>query len=203
VRLVVLWEDKLTKGTRPVQYGPHQFLAAAVTDRLVPEATDRAWYETSGRVNSAIKSIACGGIDKLRLQIAEDRLYAGGCFVLAIYDDDEIRRHLGLDQDRRRTSSSSVIAELERSAGSGRRFAARPIGPDLESVIAKLVPADERLDIDRKASGGRAHRQRDAVLQQYASFKARESRAALANDSTEWSAIVDLALAATRPLSSG
>ena len=41
-----------------VEYGPHQLLAAAVTDRLIgPDGVEHEWYRTRDRVLRDVKSI--------------------------------------------------------------------------------------------------------------------------------------------------
>lgn len=209
MKLLVLWEDDLQRGTQPVDYGPHGLLSASVTDRCATDcATDLDWYRTRDEIRvRQLRSIACGGIDKLVRRLADDDLYAGGMHVLAIYDDDRIRSHLGLAADRLRTTPEAVNDELARRAGPGRRFAARPIGHDLESLIDVLASPDvggsfdvaELAHIAAKASGGRAHRGRDLVLQRHASHATRQVRARLAEASPAWRAIVDAAHAALFP----
>ena len=210
--LLVLWEDKLQRGKSSAQFGPLQLLAAAVTDpRVGEDGPKHEWYRGRDRLLREIRSISCGGVDKLLAQISDDRLYDGGVHVLAVYDDDQIRKHLGLSEDRRQTPGEKVTVELSRRAGVGRRFTPRPIGRNLEALIHQIaspivggVCTTDELDvIARKASRGQAHEQRDLILQRHSSFETRAIRERLAAASAEWRAIVDVAVAALNPSAGG
>lgn len=202
--LVVLWEDRMQAGTRPVEYGPHLFLAAALADRRVgTEVAGPVWYAEREELRRTVVPIPCKGIDKLIARSADSRLYARGASVLAIYDDDQVRRHLGLDQDRRRTTTERVNAELASRAGDHPRFMPRAIGNNLEELISELAPAADREHVDRKAAGGRAHRERDSIFQAFSGHGQREARSGLALRNPAWAAIIDAALAALNPPSAG
>ncbi len=206
--LAILWEDDLQVGAKPVDFGPHILLAAALADRL---ATDDDWYLRREQLRRSVNSHPCGGVDKLIAKICDEKMYAQGHQVLAIYDDDKIRERLNLSPDRARASQDDVNRALVERAFAPRQLTPRAIGHNLENFIRVLAsPAvggtcttDELDTIARKASRGQALRYRDIVLQRHANLPTRPVRERLAAASAEWRAIVDVAVAALNPSAGG
>ncbi len=85
IRAVILYED--AAAGQPVAFGPHRLVMQCLADRLGQPAWDL------GRV---VLGQPKKGNTQVRRACRDGRLYDASRIVIAVYDDDQVRRMLGL-----------------------------------------------------------------------------------------------------------
>ncbi len=106
VRAAVLYED--SAAGQPIAFGPHRLALQCLADRLQQPAWD---------LDRALHGQPKKGNAQLRRACRDARLYDASRVVIAVYDDDQVRRMLGLStgacksEVREKLRAESPVAE--------------------------------------------------------------------------------------------
>lgn len=169
IEALVLYEDQA--GARPSAFGPHRLTMQCVADRL-----GRPAWELDRFVLGQPKK----GNAQVRRACREERLYDASRIVIAFYDDDQVRRMLGLAADAcKRDVASTLRAEapvperlhvvlLHRNMESLVRAVQACVGQG-PSAERKPAPA-ERDNLLALATDPARRGERDCILKRVASF---------------------------------
>lgn len=148
-RIHILYEDRLTRGTKPTQYAPHELLVSCVSDSLA--------MLTREQIRDRLVAVPKGGDSKLLAACVKDigRLGSQGQPVAALFDDDKVRELLKLPKPTAKRDVARAIAEL---SSSPKQLVVWILDKNLESVV------DAAATCLGKPSPPKTHEARDKLL---------------------------------------